>query len=158
MKKYLKHFLEFYRKYFGTNEDFLIFRDFTLLILLLIVVIMVSIKSKQPIKDLLNVLSLVFNKDKLKSRGHQNEITQNLAILDRLESNKNSVTIMPEKNSEQKVEIEKEVIDLKSLKNVSSNVDVIIDSIENFSKNITKRNERKNGKKEGCNVCKLPCV
>jgi pyruvate/2-oxoglutarate/acetoin dehydrogenase E1 component len=65
---------------------------------------------------------------------------------------------MPEKNSEQKVEIEKEVIDLKSLKNVSSNVDVIIDSIENFSKNITKRNERKNGKKEGCNVCKLPCV
>jgi pyruvate/2-oxoglutarate/acetoin dehydrogenase E1 component len=101
---------------------------------------------------------LVFNKDKLKSRGHQNEITQNLAILDRLESNKNSVTIMPEKNSEQKVEIEKEVIDLKSLKNVSSNVDVIIDSIENFSKNITKRNERKNGKKEGCNVCKLPCV
>ena len=52
---------------------------------------------------------------------------------------------------EQKVEIEKEVIDLKSLKKVSSNVDVIIDSIENFSNNITKRNERKYGKKEGCN-------
>jgi hypothetical protein len=41
VKKYLKNFLEFSRKYFGTNEDFLIFRDFTLLILLLIVVIMV---------------------------------------------------------------------------------------------------------------------
>ena len=59
---------------------------------------------------------------------------------------------MPEKKHlEQKVEIEKEVIDLKSLKKVSSNVDVIIDSIETFSNNITKRNERINGKKEGCN-------
>ena len=63
---------------------------------------------------------------------------------------------MPTKNVEQKVEIEKEVIDLKSLKKVSSNVDVIIDSIENFSNNITKRNERKNGKKEGWNC--IPCV
>ena len=69
-----------------------------------------------------------------------------------------TVTIMPTKNVEQKVELEKEVIELKSLKKVSSSVDVIIDSIENFSNNITKRNERKNGKKEGCNVCKLPCV
>jgi hypothetical protein len=29
MKKYLKTFLEFSRKYFHTNEDFLIFQDFT---------------------------------------------------------------------------------------------------------------------------------
>jgi hypothetical protein len=68
-----------------------------------------------------------------------------------------TVTIMPTKNVEQKVELEKEVIELKSLKKVSSSVDVIIDSIENFSNNITKRNERKNGKKEGCN-CKTMCV
>jgi hypothetical protein len=65
---------------------------------------------------------------------------------------------MPEKKHlEQKVEIEKEVIDLKSLKKVSSNVDVVIDSIENYPNNIMKRNEGKNGKKEGCN-CKTMCV
>ena len=45
VKKYVKDFLEFYRKYFGTNENFLIFRDCSFLILLLITIIMILIKS-----------------------------------------------------------------------------------------------------------------
>ena len=159
MNRFIKDFLEFYRKYFSTNERFLIFRDFSLLLLLFIVVITIIFKSKKPIKDLLLFFGIIqkFNNPSL-TNG-------NVESLGKLETNANSVKyststnlLADTKQSEQKIGIEKEVFDLKSLKKVSSSIDVIVDSIEKNSNNVTKRNEvRNNENKEHCN-CKSGCV
>ena len=63
MNRFIKDFLEFYRKYFSTNERFLIFRDFSLLLLLFIVVITILFKSKKPIIDLLLFFGIQYNLD-----------------------------------------------------------------------------------------------
>ena len=109
---------------------------------------------------------MVLSRNKFHSRKLQKEmIDKNSEKLDNLESNANPTEIgtlssnIPEtKQSEQKIEIEKEVIDLKGLKKVSSSVDVMINTIEKNSNNITKRSElRKSRNKEHCN-CKSGCA
>jgi hypothetical protein len=65
MQKYLMFFLDFYRKHFGTNEQFLITRDltviFAVIITIIIIITKIIINNKHPISDLLIFLFSIHN-------------------------------------------------------------------------------------------------
>jgi hypothetical protein len=150
MQKYLMFFLDFYRKHFGTNEQFLITRDltviFAVIITIIIIITKIIINNKHPISDLLIFLFSIHKYLKKKGKVELDIESDSQAIMCKKKTELASEVNIKDKGlvcaqeinqKEQRIDIENEINELKCLKKVSSNIDLIVDSID--SNNITER-------------------
>jgi hypothetical protein len=168
MQKYLMFFLDFYRKHFGTNEQFLITRDltviFAVIITIIIIITKIIINNKHPISDLLIFLFSIHKYLKKKGKVELDIESDSQAIMCKKKTELASEVNIKDKGlvcaqeinqKEQRIDIENEINELKCLKKVSSNIDLIVDSID--SNNITERyNHNSKIIRNSCN-CKGGC-
>ena len=83
IQTFMKNFLDFYRKKLSINENFLIGRDFIIMIFTIIIVIVILIKSKQPVKDLICFFLLIIKNFKNKPFNHDDINTFNKVKLNK---------------------------------------------------------------------------
>ena len=162
-QSFYKNLLNFYRKYIAKNENFQLLRDFSEIIisvcLIVILIILIVIKSRAPAKDVFIFLKAVFDiiSKTLNKRETIVEVeAQDFGDIVNLRDDKEILNT-------QKREIEKEVESVKTMKKVSSNIDIIADIVASnpnvtrrIEKNVIKETKLFNDNNEKCN-CKSQC-
>ena len=155
-------FLKFYRKFFSTNELFLIFRDITFILLLsiffTIIVLIIFIKSKQPIKDFIIFFLLILqNIRKKKQESSSNKLntaclSENYAS-DKIQPFQDTFDNINETNNETNLKRLKSIIDLSARSVVRSKANNIV----NESKSLCGLNADRCNCKAGCKDKRCPC-